>query len=483
MEDGGADAAAPTPDAESRDATGDAAPSDARPFESGDAADAGPLQANVPAVPCTGTIADVYTIPTGLPALTPQTRGDIVYCAVDVTYTTSEVETQILAKGIQTPAQTGVSLYRIAFRTTRGNGADGVSTARVYLPSVPLPLPLPIVAIGHPTDGIANSCAPSMDETSNQDLALPWAALGYPVIVADYAGLGNSALDDAGPGSSVQGYVDNHDTGYSMLDSARALRKFLPTGVFTQSVLLSGWSQGGGAVLAAQALAASYGSGGTLAGIIVFAAEYASRLNSFGYVDMLNNPTELTIETGVSDPVVAVLRQYAYDDLYLGPSHATDSFPAANQSGIGGAIASLCETPLGGYLQAFDLNVSDLIDDTFRTTLLACINGQSAGCVDPGQSYYAFLEQNFLTADPNGPPILYVQGLADIIMPPASEAACNIMKLEAEGVTPQVCVDPAAQHTNVVGRNQDFAMKWGRALLGGESLPTCSSTGMPTCTP
>jgi dienelactone hydrolase len=454
--------------------TDSAPPTDGSPPPGDGSSEASPLTATAPAIGCTDTLTDVYVTPPGLPPMTPALRGDIVRCAPDVTYAVSDVQTQIAAKGVTTVPTSGVSFYRIAYRTTRGNGAGGVSTARVYLPSAPLALPLPLIVVGHPTDGLAASCAPSLDLTSNQDLALPWAGLGYAVIVPDYAGLGN---DDV-----VQGYVDNHDTGYSLLDGARALRNFLAQGVFTSQVVLSGWSQGGGAVLAAQALAKTYGSGGTLAAVLVFAAEYQTRMNSFGYVSMLNNPTELTIATGISYPEVAVFRQYAYDSLYLGPSHAADSFPAANQAGITGAITTLCQTPFGGYLQAFDVHVSDFIDDTFRTTLLACING-AAGCVDPGMSYYAFLQQNILTADSSGPPMLYVQGLADYIMPPASEAACNIAKLQADGVSPQVCVDALAQHTNVVGRNMDFALQWGEAVLKGDALPTCSAAGMPACTP
>ena len=68
-------------------------------------------------------------------------------------------------------------------------------------------------------------------------------------------------------------------------------------------------------------------------------------------------------------------------------------------------------------------------------------------------------------------------------MPPASEAACNLEKLAADGVTPQVCTDSAASHTDVVGRNMAFAIQWAQALLSDNPLPTCSSAGMPACTP
>jgi dienelactone hydrolase len=433
--------------------------------------------ADQPGIPCGDSLANVYGTPS-LPALTPAARGDVVRCAPDVTYDLSAVQGQLSARGIATPARSGAAIYRIAYRTTRGTGAAGVGTARVYLPAAPLPPPLPVIVVGHATSGLAASCAPSKDPTTNQDSALPWAALGYAVIAPDYAGLGN---DDP-----VQGYVDNRDTAYSVLDAARALRKLLPASALSPQVLLQGWSQGGGAVLSAQALARAYGCDGTLAGVIVFAAEWPTRMNSFGYVAMLSNPTQLTIQTGISNPVVAVLRQYAYSALYLGPTHATETFPAAKRTGIGGAVMSQCYLPLGGYLQGATPHVGDFLDETFRQTLLACINGPvdgGPGCVDPGQSYHAFLTQNILTADASGPPLLYVQGLLDYIMPAASEAACNLAKLQADGVTPQVCVDPGAQHTDVVGRNQDFAMQWGQAVLQGAPPPTCSAVGMPPCTP
>ena len=416
--------------------------------------------------------------PTGLPPMTLATRGDIVRCAVDTPLTLATVASEVAAKGITTAMKTGVNLYRIEFRTQRGDGSPGASSARVYLPATPVQLPLPVIVIGHPTDGIATSCTPSQDPTSNQDLALPWAGLGFAVIVPDYAGLGNGG---------TQGYLDNHDQAYSVLDGARALRKLLPAGALSDKVLAVGYSQGGGAVLSAQAIAPSYGADGTLVGVIAFAPEWPTRLNSFGYVDQLNNPTELTIATGISENVVTVMRTYAYFYNYVGPTHADDGFPAANRSGIDGAVLSLCETPLGGYLQFNEPLVGDIFDPTLRTTLLACIEGADAGvdagCVDPGLSLYNFLNQNFVTADPNGPPVLFIQGLSDVIMPPASEAACNIEKLQKDGVQPQVCTDAAAQHTTVVNRNMDFAIPWALALLGGQPLPTCSNAGMPSCTP
>lgn len=427
------------------------------------------------AVACTSTTDDVYVVPSSMPAFSAAARGDIVRCGHDSDLSLADVQKQITATAIQVTPTSGAHLYRVAYRTTRGNGKPGVSTARVYLPDTPRALPLPVIVVAHPTEGLAPSCAPSKVAGSLADQALPWAAIGYAVIAPDYAGLGN---DDV-----VQGYVDNHDTGYSALDATRALRKLLPAASLTNDVLAVGWSQGGGAVLSAQALEKTYGAAGKLRGVIAFSPEWPTRDNSFGYRDLLENPQDLTITKGVSSPTVAAMREYAYFSAYVGAAHATDAFPAASRAGVQSAITSMCQTPFGGYLQGTFPRVGDQFDPAFHDALLACMKG-TAGCVEPAKSYHDFMQANVLTGDPSGAPILFVQGLADTIMPAASEAACNLDKLHKDGVTPQVCADLAAVHTNVVPRNMAFALSWGQAILGGSALPACpTNLGLPSCTP
>jgi acetyl esterase/lipase len=445
------------------------------PQDSGIVIDAGPTRADVPAIACTDTLANVYVSPGALPTMTTATRGDIVRCAVDTTLAVSDVQTQLTGEGdTGVTAVSGANIYRIAFRTNRGNGSAGISSARVYLPTTPLALPMPVITIGHATQGMGGTNVPSQDPTTNRDLALPWAALGYAVIVPDYAGLGTEG---------VQGYVDNHDTAYSILDAARALRKMISPGALSTQVIMAGHSQGGGGVLAAQALAKTYGCDGDLIAVIAFAPEYPTRMNSFAYVDELNaSSSELTIETGITDNVVAAYREYAYFYNYVSASDATDAFPSAQASTEASNLLSMGEVEFGGYLQGTDFHVVDEFDPTFRASLSACIAGTS-GCNAREASYFAFLQQNILTNDPTGAKVLFVQGLADIVMTPAQEGACNMAKLTADGLTPQLCTDTTATHTNVTQRNINFAIGWAQAVATGGALPTCSSSGMPACTP
>jgi pimeloyl-ACP methyl ester carboxylesterase len=442
----------------------------------GDAADTGitAQAADTPIVACTDIVSDVYVTPSGLPAMDMNARGAIIRCARDSSLAVSDVTAAFASASVGgvTPT-TGVDIYRIEYRTFRDDGVPGASTARVYLPHTPRSLPLPIIAVAHPTEGLAPSCVPSASPTSLEDEALPWAASGFAVIASDYAGLGNEG---------VQGYLDNHDQAHSMLDSARALRAMLAPGVFDHRVLLVGYSQGGGAVLASQGLASSYGAGGNVVGVVVFAAEYFARMNSLQFVTTLQSPTNLTITSGVTVPVVAATRDYAFSYNVLGADAGGATFPEGGASGIEGALMSLCEVPFGGYIQGVAPHLGDLFDEGFRSSLLACIQG-TGGCSGLGSQYYQWLQSDLIAPDPAGAPILYVQGLSDTIMPPAQEAACNIGQLLNAGVSVQVCTDQAAQHTDIVARNVAFALQWSDRVLYGGAMPTCSSAGMPTCQP
>jgi pimeloyl-ACP methyl ester carboxylesterase len=284
----------------------------------------------------------------------------------------------------------------------------------------------------------------------------------------------------------VQGYLGNHDQAHSMLDSARALRALLPAGILDERVLLVGYSQGGGAVLASQGLERSYGSGGKIDAVVVFAAEWVSRIDSLQLVHTLESPDSLTISTGITVPVVTAMRDYAFGYNVLGPDASMATFSSGNASGIASALMSLCQVPFGGYIQGVAVHVGDIFDDGYRSSLLACIHpdaGGDASCSGTGQRFYDWLTSDLVAPDPSGAPVLYVQGLSDTIMPPSQEGACNIGVLQDAGVPVQLCTDQAASHTDVVARNVPFAISWANAKLYGGSTPTCSSMGMPACQP
>jgi hypothetical protein len=173
------------------------------------------------------------------------------------------------------------------------------------------------------------------------------------------------------------------------------------------------------------------------------------------------------------------MRHYGWFTEYLGAAHAGDSFPAAQRASIIAELDSLCTVPLGGALDGNQRYLRDLVDDSFRTAMLACIDG-TPGCVEPATSFYNWLTANVVTADPAGASVLVVQGLLDQVMPAASEAACDVAKLRAEGVEPDICTDSFATHDTILERKIEHAIGWTIAVATGGTRPTCSSS-LPPC--
>ena len=394
--------------------------------------------------------------------------GDRVRCAFERLISLSEVKTKAPA------ATTPVNTYRLSYRTKRGNGAWAISSARVFLPQTPLGYPLPIIVVAHPSMGVADSCAPTKDPAATSDLALPWAGKGYAVIAPDFAGLGTDG---------IQGYVDGRDTGQSTLDAARALRKLHTRATFDARIGMVGYSQGGGAVLAAQGLEKTYGSGGKLTAVAAMAPQWQSRLDSFGTLTLLRTPMNLTISTGYTKPVIAMMRQYGYFATQLPAGHEGDSFPSAGRTDMISALDGMCLIVFGGWVQGTHFKLGDLVDEGFRASTIACLDTPTdPACQEPGKSYLQFLRDNIIPGDPTGAPVLYLQGMFDTVMPPAEEAACNVPKLQQDGVDLTFCTS-GALHSNIVALDGDLAQRWAEAKLSGTQVPTCNASPLAPCPP
>ena len=430
------------------------------------------------AAPCTDTADAVYVTPPGLPLMTPEHRGDVVRCTVDPPQSVAAVQANLGAANVEgVTAAWPVDVYRIAFRTMRNAVGAGISSARVYLPHGAVG-PLPMVVVGHPSEGLADTCATSRRPDTMRDLALPWAARGYPVIAPDYAGLGTDG---------TQGYLDNVDTAQSLLDGARALRRLLRPGALESRIVLVGYSQGGGAVLAAQGLVRSYGADGDVAAAVVYAPEWPSRIDSFQVLNALRDPNALTIAYGITTPVVVTSMAYAWFENHVGTGHGGEAFAPALRATSPPALDGLCLTPYGGYVQGLQLHVRDWLDEPIRAAFVACYaDATGPACSGPGRDLYRWVLQNGSTdsgGDPAGAPVLYVQGMLDTIMPPAQEAACNMARLRRDGVDVELCTDDVALHTSVVARNTRHAIAWAEAKLHGGVEPPCAGPALPACVP
>lgn len=433
-----------------------------------------PIDAGYATTPsdCDDVLADVFVAPTGLPPLTPSERGAVVRCALGAELDAATLAAAADDGGATIVATSGARIVKLAYRTVRGDGTPTITTATAYLPTVPRALPVPVALFARSTSGLADSCAPSRDELPHANQALPLAGLGYAVIAPDFAGLGNEG---------VHLYLDNREAASQLFDGTRALERLLGAGWVGAPTVALGYSQGGGVVLSAQALEHELTGARTLRAVVAIAPEWPIRPGSFGYERVLRNPDQLTSLAGLSAPTVTVMRHYGWFANRLGADRAADSFPAAERSQLVDELESLCTVPLGGALDAMQPHLRDLVDEDFRTAMLACLDG-TAGCVEPARSFHAWLGANVVTADPAGAAVLIIAGLADQVMPAASEAACDVAKLRAEGVEPDVCTDTFGTHDTVLENKIEHGLAWTEAVVTGGTRPSCS-TLLPACTP
>ncbi len=418
---------------------------------------------DVPSVPCAATAAQVYAAS----AQPNAALGTILACAPDDVL---DVAAVTAAVGTGVDVTSAVAQFRIAYQTRDGSGAPTVSTARVYLPSTPRARPVPIVVAMHGSVGLADACVPSA--ATDHNLPLPYAARGFAVIAPDLAGLGNAGTQD---------YLNNRAQGWQALDGARALHAILPSGVTAQQLILAGYSQGGGAALSAHSLIASDGPGiGTVAATVVFAPQWPISIQSFDYDAILRTPTTLTIAEGLAYSSVAVMREYAYFDNHVAAGHGADSVPSQFRTNLEGAVQSQCLVALGGVIQTSMFHTGDLIDDSLRTSLLACLDNQP-GCTGNGAAYAQFLAGNVLAPDPSSGPVLMVQGLLDQIMPPAKEGACIRDKLVNAGVGVETCVVAGATHSDIMDHHAE-PLAWAESVLAGGAHTPCTASGsLPAC--
>lgn len=421
---------------------------------------------------CDDALAAVFATPAELPPLTPALRGALVRCSVGELLDAPALQAAADAAGATIVATSGARVIKLAYRTVRGDGQAAVTTATAYLPTVPRALPVPVALVARSTAGLADACAPSREAVPHANQALPLAGLGYAVIAPDFAGLGNEG---------VHLYLDNREAASQLFDGARALTQLIGPGLVGAPEVALGYSQGGGVVLSAQALEHALTGARTLRAVVAIAPEWPIRVGSFGYERVLRNPGLLTSLAGLSAPTVAVLRHYGWFANHLGAARAGDSFPAAERAALVDEIESLCTVPLGGALDVQQPHLGDLIDDGFRVAMLACLDG-GAGCVEPARSFHAWLIANVVTADPAGAAVLVIAGLADQVMPAASEAACAVAKLRAEGVATDVCTDTFATHDTVLEAKIEHGLAWADAVIAGGARPPCQ-TLMPACSP
>jgi pimeloyl-ACP methyl ester carboxylesterase len=199
---------------------------------------------------------DFYT---NVPAdLTRYAPGDVIHW---------EAETDL------GPKLVNLTAYRVMYRSDGYTGDPVAEVTMVFIPNGAPPAGgWPIVAWGHGTSGIGDSCAPSKYPSLYAD---PWPQYGneiarlvqqgYVVTAPDYEGLGTPGLHS---------YLNTDAEGIAVIDAVRAARHIaidvVGTTVGTKWAVV-GHSQGGQAAIGAAELAAARAPGLQMVGAVALA--------------------------------------------------------------------------------------------------------------------------------------------------------------------------------------------------------------------
>ena len=168
----------------------------------------------------------------------------------------------------------GARAWKIAYISSDVAGRKTIATGLVIAPVGPAPKEgRPILAWAHGTTGSAQNCGPSqvidptrplnqyflMNGNSWTDFGIPngqeFINEGYVVVATDYQGLG---------GGGKHQYAVAGTNGRDVINSARAASSMPELGA-GKKTLLYGWSQGGGATIAAASLPEYQAQQGTAA--------------------------------------------------------------------------------------------------------------------------------------------------------------------------------------------------------------------------
>jgi pimeloyl-ACP methyl ester carboxylesterase len=441
---------------------------------------------------CNDTLESIYAQPGNLPRYDSSRRGDIVRCSAGRTIPLQEVTSNLQIRGFQDiPARSAVQLLRITYRTERLARRADVSSAIVLLPAQRTRLTAegievadnadmieteaarrggakPLIVFGHGTIPYGPSCAYSRadpgSDTVDRELGalVAFATQGYPVIMPDYPGFV--------AGSDVAGYMLSEEEAHALLDATRAMRKLLRNA--PERVAMVGHSQGGHAVLSAQALARSYGLSGQLSGVVALAPFWAVG-RTFGAIFA----PELGYTTELNGPELSFAIEYFYThaELYDGRGRGAQLFQPQVRDALAGFVSS-CNwyEPIP---PVFGATSADFLQPDFYAAVTAC--GASGGAACSGGlagTWESRFRADRPRLDTSGAPVLMWGAKADLVIQPAL-TKCAIDKI-ASDLPPnsrpaafKFCGDSAADHESLIGNQLGWITRWIEARARGGAEP------------
>lgn len=367
----------------------------------------------------------------------------------------------------------GASAWRIAYISSDLRDRRTLSTGLVIAPKGPPPAEgRPIVAWAHGTTGTAQNCGPSQVEdpaqelnqyflvggTSWTDFGIPgithFIEKGYAVVATDYQGLGG--------GGAKHQYAIGNSNARDAINSVRAIGSMGLAGAGKKAVIY-GWSQGGGATLAAASLKDYIDGTGTA----------YDGVNFVGFVAMAPDEINALMPPGADSDAVApvVLQKLAaeFSDNVFNFAHFSMSMWA-----MAGSFAELKMTDIFTEEGAEVLDQiyskkcmhagSDTINFNYGTSFKSLMKPQPDNAV---AWVKALIEGSVKPLAPVAPVIVYY-GTKDTVMSPVMGAlyqkqmcgmGANVTRVQLEGEQNHFTTPPVAQPVFLPWIDDRFAGK------------------------
>jgi len=424
------------------------------------------------AIECSDTLESIY----GEPGELPDKKGAILRCAPDGELTSAEIQARLDTESYQgEPMRSGAKVFRVLYRTERGNGDPGYSVAAVYVPNVPRADKTPTVVVSHGSRGQAPHCSPSLAdpraEQVNDDqerMVLPWVGAGFPVMAPDLAGFSNYGAS----GNPPSGYNASADVARSTLDGARAMRELMPS-LLTDQVVLTGHSQGGHTVFSSLALAESYAPDVNIAAVATFVPNWLSQ-RTWGAVFLLANA--YPFDEQPTPNAVSLWYHYTLAELYDGPGKSAELFRPEKYEGVKKFMEETCWGPPYPSMEALGTNLLEVFDPAFTVAIQgAAAFGSECPGEEPAKStcekwiarYLA--DRPHLTGKAATVPILVTYGGKDDAITP-DRFQCALDRLQEDQANLEYCFDPEGMHGELPLQLGGYAINWIANKTLGEAL-------------
>jgi pimeloyl-ACP methyl ester carboxylesterase len=336
---------------------------------------------------------------------------------------------------VQAPGVDGTA-YLVSYWSMSEQSLPVEVTGMVFVPFGSAPAGgWPVVSYGHPTDGMAPSCAPSADPSTDVPDVNEMLDRGWEVVATDYQGEDNQSIVSAASGLQPHGV--NLPTARNIIDIVRAASQLSAADASTKYVVW-GYSQGASAATYVANIAAAYAPELTLEGVVATA------------------------------PPSGLL-----EDFYGSPTDSASPFTlmyvAGYNSTYGDDVVPLNLTPLG---MSFYNDLSQDCYDALASAMSPYQTDQVFTSTTPSLFFAILLATNdpWFIPQATSTPVLLVQGSADTTDTPL-DTWVLWAHLCSLGQDTLLWEYPGLDHNDIVGSSMGDVEHWIADRFAGVSNP------------